>query len=108
MAYDLEAARALREALAGMPGIEERKMFGGICFLHAGNMLCGIGMGGYMFRVGKVLEAEALARPGAAPMVLGGRPMGGIIHVDIAAAGKLESWLALAFQFVGELPAKTT
>lgn len=29
-----------------------------------GNMLCGVEVGRYMFRVGKDLEAAALARPG--------------------------------------------
>ena len=35
--------------------------------LH-GNMLCGVEVGRYMFRVGRGLEAEALTRPGAGPM----------------------------------------
>ena len=107
MAYDIQAAQLLREALTGMPGISEKKMFGGICFLHAGNMLCGIGKSSYMFRVGKQLEKEALSRSGATPMILGGRRMGGIIQVELEHADKLEPWVALALRFVGELPSKS-
>ena len=36
-------------------------MFGGYCWMLNGNMLCGVEVGRFMFRVGKALEADALA-----------------------------------------------
>ena len=64
----------MKAALRRRTGITEKKMFGGYCWMLNGNMLCGVEVGRFMFRVGKVLEAEALARPGASPMDITGRP----------------------------------
>ncbi len=101
-------ADLLRSALGSRTGISEKKMFGGVCFLLNGNMLCGTGEDRFMFRVGKEQEAEAMARPGAAPMDFTGRKMGGFVYVDVDAAqeASLESWIDLAARFVGSLPPK--
>jgi hypothetical protein len=40
MAYDEQLAERLRETLSDTNGVGERKMFGGIAFLHHGNMVC--------------------------------------------------------------------
>jgi hypothetical protein len=82
-------------------------MFGGVFFMLAGNMLCGIGKYGYMFRVGEALEDEALGRPGAERVNMS-RPMPGFVHVDpeIALEDGLSRWVDLAAQYVGALPAK--
>jgi TfoX/Sxy family transcriptional regulator of competence genes len=108
MAYDPELADRMREALKFYDGIVERKMFGGHCWMLRGNMLCGVEVGRYMFRVGKELEAEALSRPGASPMDITGRPMTGFIWVQAAKAkgDRLADWVALASSFVSTLPAK--
>ena len=111
MAANEVLAERMRDVLARYDNIAERRMFGGLCFLMNGNMLCGVsGSGGdrYMFRVGKDLETEALARPGTAPMDFTGRKMGGLVWVDPDEAIKsgLEGWVDLATRFVGSLPAK--
>lgn len=73
-----------------------------------GNMLCGVEVGRFMFRVGKALEPEALKRPGAAPMDITGKPMRGIIWVDADAAidAGLEKWIDFAARYVGALAPK--
>ncbi len=98
----------LNDALADHPNIIEKKMFGGICLLLNGNMLCGTREDQFMFRVGKDMEEEALKRPGAEAMVQGGRKLGSLVWVDAEAALDLglDDWLFLAFQFVGGLPVK--
>jgi TfoX/Sxy family transcriptional regulator of competence genes len=109
MAYDEGLAQTLRGALAGRAGISERKMFGGLCFMVDGNMLCGTYRDGGMYRVGKANEAAALALPHVRPMTMTGRAMPGLVDVDREAItdpelrGKL---LGLALDFVGGLPAK--
>lgn len=109
MAYDEGLAEAMRQDLADIEGISEKKMFGGLCFLLDGNMLCGVHKGGAMFRVGKAAEAEALAIDGAMLLGFTGRKMGGMIEVDDAGAAEEENraaWITLAKAFVGPLPAK--
>lgn len=108
MAYDEHLADAIRDLVAARPDIAERKMFGGLCFFLNGNMLCGVEVGRYMFRVGKELEPLALSKPGASRMDLTGRPMGGLVHVqaDYCSDSTLEEWMALATEFVGTIPAK--
>lgn len=108
MPHDPRLAALMRDALAGRRGVTEKKMFGGYCWMLNGNMLCGVEVGRFMFRVGKDLEAEALGRPGARPMDITGKPMRGIIWVDAEAALKagLGAWIDFATRFVGSLPRK--
>ena len=95
----------LRLALAGRKRVTEKRMFGGVCFLLRGNMLCGTGKADFMFRVGRAQDAEALARPGARPMDFTGRRMPGFVWVDPACdARSLKRWVALAEKYVGTLP----
>ena len=108
MAYDETLAIRIRDLTKHRPDISEKRMFGGVCFFLNGNMLCGVEVGRYMFRVGKEQETEALEKPGASPMDLTGRPMGGLVHVTEKACdgNTLEEWLAMAERFVGALPPK--
>ena len=109
MAYDEGLAEIFRGDLVDMPGISEKRMFGGLCFMLNGNMLCGVHKDGGMFRVSKAAEAAGLAIDGAAPMAFTGRPMGGMINVSDAALADDERrgrWLRLAIDFVGAMPAK--
>lgn len=79
MPYDEGLAQLLRDDLAEEK-VVERKMFGGLAFMHRGHMLCGIHKGGGMFRVGKDRQAEALEVEGARKMTFTGRPMGGMVE----------------------------
>ena len=109
MAYDEGLATLMRDDLAGLPGLSEKKMFGGLCFLQHGNMICGVHKGGAMFRVGKESEAAALALPGTGPMMFTGRPMGGMVDADDSAMGDDATrarLTALATGFVATLPPK--
>jgi TfoX/Sxy family transcriptional regulator of competence genes len=106
--YDEGLAQTFRQALAGR-AISERKMFGGLCFMLNGNMLCGTYREGGMYRVGKGNEAAALALPHVQPMAMGGRTMPGLVDVDreaIADPELRERLLGLALDFVGKLPPK--
>lgn len=108
MAYDEALAQRLRAALPADRRIFERRMFGGICFMLNGNMLCGVHKANLIFRVGKSAHAAALTRRGARPMDITGRPMTGFVFVDPAKCDRrgLTNWVALAENYVGALPAK--
>ena len=81
MPYSEQMADLMRADLGLHPGLSEKKMFGGLCFLLHGHMVCGVHKGGAMFRPGKPREAEALAL-GADPLSFTGRPMGGMVELD--------------------------
>jgi hypothetical protein len=101
-------AQRMRRALARRKGVTERRMFGGICFLLHGNMLCAASKRGLMFRVGPKGEPKALARRGAKPMEMNGRRYHGFVRVDPSqcSARQLPGWVALAHAYVASLPAK--
>ena len=108
MAWDEELVARVRGALAGRQSIGEVRMFGGMCFMLNGNMLCGVDRARLMFRVGKDQYADAVARPGARPMDITGKPMAGFVFVDPAKcdARTLKSWIGLAESYVCTLPLK--
>jgi len=108
MPFDKHLADQMENTLAGRSDIERKKMFGGYCWMLNGNMLCGVEVGRFMFRVGKEQEAEACAKAGAEPVIFGNRKMGGIVWVEEKAARKegLENWITFAENFVGAQPAK--
>ena len=65
-------------------------------------------MGRYIFRVGRELEAQALAKPGVTTFDMTKRPMRGFVWVDADAAidAGLGHWIDFAAQYVGSLPPK--
>ena len=114
MAYNEETADRFRHALGFADGISEKKMMGGICFLHFGNMVGGVsiekntGIDKFMFRVGKDNEAEAIEVFGAEPISFTGRKMGGLVEfaADDCDDARLADLISLTMSFVGALAAK--
>jgi TfoX/Sxy family transcriptional regulator of competence genes len=109
MAFDEAVAKRVREALAGVPDVVEKRMFGGIAFMVRGNMCCGVIGDRLMVRVGPDGYEEALSRPHAKPMDFTGRPMKGMVYVEpagFASADGLKGWIARAMPFALSLPAK--
>ncbi|GAB4534447.1 MAG: TfoX/Sxy family protein [Roseibium sp.] len=87
--------------------VEQKRMFGGTCFMVNGNMLVCTSRGGLMARVGKDREAEALARPHASECRPTGRPMPGFIRVEadgIETDEQLRGWVEMARSYVCALP----
>jgi hypothetical protein len=109
MAFDEGLAARIRDVLRETPGVEEKKMFGGICFTLGGHMMVGVVRDSLMARVGGDAEPKALRRKSARPMDFTGRPMKGYVFVDgpgIAERRDLEAWIAMARSFVELLPPK--
>jgi hypothetical protein len=108
MAYDDGLAQLFRDDLAG-ESFREQKMFGGLCFLMQGNMVCGVYSGGGMFRIGKDDRAAALGVEGAAPIPMGARVMAGMVGLapaDMTDDARRAKLLALSLGFVQSLPPK--
>jgi TfoX/Sxy family transcriptional regulator of competence genes len=96
MAYDHELADRIRTAMGDRDDVEERRMFGGIVFMVAGHMACGVTHHDLMVRVGHEGHEEALAQPHTRPMDFTGKPMRGLVYVDpagIVADADLRRWV---------------
>ena len=109
MAYDKGLAQRLRGALEERDDIVEKKMFGGIAFMHRGHMCCGIVDQLLMARVGPDAYDNALQQPHAREMDFTGRSMKGFVYVDPPGFGEgaaLTDWLDRCIAFTSSLPAK--
>jgi len=84
MAYDEALADRIRTALRGRNDVLEKPMFGGLTFMVAGKMACGVVHDDLMVRVGPDGDDSALAEPHTRPMDFTGRPMRGMVYVDPA------------------------
>ena len=98
MAHDEELAERIRLAL-GAENPEEKRMFGGIGFMVAGNLaLAASGQGGLLVRVDPGDAPSLLEKPGASPMLMRGSEVAGWIRVEAEAVrepAELESWVAI-------------
>jgi TfoX/Sxy family transcriptional regulator of competence genes len=110
MPYDEDLAERVRAALAGEPALREKRMFGGVAFLVAGNMAVVVRRaGGLMVRVLDRDVAKAEAEPGVEPAVMRGGPMRGWYTVPtagVASAVHLRRWVARGVKAARALPAK--
>jgi TfoX/Sxy family transcriptional regulator of competence genes len=98
MPYDERLAERVRTALAGVRGITERRMFGGIAFLLDGKMCVGVLNDELVVRSGPDRHAEALERAHARPMDFTGRPMSGMVYVGAAGVTRgaaLKNWVEM-------------
>lgn len=109
MAYDEGLAQRIREIIVEVPGLEEKKMFGGIGFLVRGNMACGVYKEDLIVRLGPDMNDEALADPHTRPFDITGRPMKGWVMVNAdgyEADEDLNLWVQRGVEFSLTLPPK--
>ena len=107
MAFDETLAGRTRDALARKKNIEEKKMFGGICFLL--NMLIGVWKNSLIARLGPAQGEEALREPHVKVFDITGKPIKNWILVEpkgVDDDDQLKDWIRRAAKFVGKLPAK--
>jgi hypothetical protein len=109
MSYDLKLAERIRRELDREAFFEEKKMFGGVCYLVNGNMAVGVHGDGLIVRVGPENYEAALADPHARPFDMTGRPMKGWITVapqGCAREADLKDWIARGVALAHSLPPK--
>ena len=107
MAYDQELASRVRAVIAAHPGVEEKKMFGGLSFMVAGQMCCGVLKSDLVVRIGETGYAEALADPHVRPFDFTGRPSAGMVYVASAGLSSdqaLGTWVQRGVDYVTAHP----
>lgn len=110
MAYDEDLANRVRELIGRTPGIDEKRMFGGLALMLNGNMAVVIrGGGGLMVRVDPAQFEQLLTEQGAQPTQMRGRPMRGWITVEPSACATdadLGRWVDRGITYTRSLPTK--
>lgn len=103
MAFNEKLADRTREIIAEtQKNVEEKRMFGGLCFMVNDKMCIGVEQERLMIRLDPERYEEALAKEGSAPMDFTGKIMKGYVFVDISAVStekKLRYWVELALEF---------
>ncbi len=103
MAYNEKLADQVREIISlTHKRVEEKKMFGGLCFMVNDKMCVGVESQRLMVRLDQAVYEEVLEKEGCTPMDFTGKIMKGYVFVDIDALNtkkKLAYWVDLALQF---------
>lgn len=111
MSYDETLARRIRKQLQSRKDVEEKKMFGGLCFMVSNHMCCGIVNDSLMARVGPDNYDSCLSMKQASEMDFTGKPMKGMVYVapaGIKTEAQLKKWLTICTDFISTLPPKTS
>ena len=102
MAYNEKIADRIREALVDQKNVEEKHMFGGVCFMVNDKMCAGVIKDDMMIRIDPSLEEEVLAKNGCRMMDFQTRPMKGYFYIDaegMKTQKNFEYWIALCLAF---------
>jgi TfoX/Sxy family transcriptional regulator of competence genes len=102
MPYDEKLADRLRETLADIPKVEEKKMFRGVTFMVNGKMCISVSGDELMVRFDPEMQEEVLAKKGVRPMIMKNRTYNGYVYVDKAGLKNkkdFDYWIALALDF---------
>lgn len=102
MAYSEDLSMRMAEVFASRIDFEEKKMFGGICFMVKDKMCAGVIKDELMARIHPDKEEEVLQKKGCREMDFTGRKMKGYIMVSpegIKTKKQLEYFIDLALAF---------
>ncbi len=109
MAFDAILAGRIRDALARKKNVEERKMFGCICFIFNGNALAGVWKNRLIARLGPDEGEAALLEPHVRAFDITGKAMRNWVAVEpegVEHDDQLTNWIERAVKFVKTLPKK--
>ena len=103
MSNNEKHADRVRELIAQKGfNIEEKKMFGGLCFMVNDKMCVTVKEARLMFRLDPALFDQVLEKEGCRAVVMQGRIMKGYVYVDTEVLNtkkKLGYWVKLALEF---------
>jgi len=109
MAYDEVLANRLRNIFKDRQQVEEKKMFGGLCFMVSRHMCCGIVGDRLMARVGAENYDRCLSMKHVKEMDFTGKAMKGMVYVapeGISEDKALRNWVQTCLTFIDTLPPK--
>ncbi|MBI1820579.1 MAG: TfoX/Sxy family protein [Nitrospirae bacterium] len=102
MAYNEKLTNRVREALAHLSKVEEKKMFRGVTFMVNGKMCVSVGDDEMMCRIDPALHEEAMKRKGCRTMEMKGREYKGYVLIKEEGMKNKKDfgfWIGLALDF---------
>jgi TfoX/Sxy family transcriptional regulator of competence genes len=102
MTYNEKLLNRVREALADQKDLEEKKMFGGICFMIDDKMCIGVNKEEMLCRIGPDEVDAALEHSGVREMVMGDRVAKGYVYISEEAMKtkkQFDHWIELCLAF---------
>ena len=109
MAYDEKIHERIKKIISMWEGTTDKKMFGGVCYLLNGNMICGVYKDKLILRLGKEEAEKALRNKHNFPFDITGKPMKGWVMVEkkgFQTDEMLQELIDKAKKFVRTLPPK--
>ncbi len=102
MPYNEELAGRVQSAMARVPRVTQKKMFGGLAFMVNGKLCVTVGRNRVMVRIDPEVHEFLLRRKGTKTVTMGGRKYPGYIRVaqvSLKTRSQLEFWVKLALDF---------
>lgn len=103
MAYNEKLANMTRELISlTHKKVEEKAMFGGLCFMVNDKMALGVEKDRLMVRLNPDIYEEVMEKEGCKPMDFSGKVMKGYVFVDadvLTTKKKLNYWVQLALEY---------
>ncbi|TGK84530.1 TfoX family protein [Leptospira montravelensis] len=93
--------------MEGQTDVEEKKMFGGLCFMVNGKMCVCVRTDEIMCRIDPETFESILSKKKARPMIHNGHLMKGFVFVkeeDIKTKKEMESWIQLSLEYNKKSP----
>jgi len=109
VAYDEQLAERIRRYVKRRKGVDEKRIFGGLCLMLNGHMCCGIDKDRLMVRVLADRYEVLLKKAHARKMDFTGKPLKGFLFISEAGyrtAAGLVSWLDQAVECANSKPSK--
>lgn len=102
MAYNEKLAERIRKAIAHLPKVKEKKMFGGLAFMVDDKLCLTAGANRIMCRIDPGEQEEAIKRKGCHAVMMRGREYKGYVHVEedsLKNKKDFDYWIGLALDY---------
>lgn len=102
MAFDEKLVDRIRESLVAIKKVEEKNMFGGVCFMVDGKMCIGVVKDEMMCRIDPEMDEIVLEKIGCRRMDFTGKPMKGYVFISndgMKTKKAFEYWVSLCLEF---------
>ncbi len=102
MAINEKLTNRVRELLADVAKVDEKKMFSGIAFMVDEKLCIAVRGDNIMLRVDPALHDELVEKPGCSSMIMKGKDLDGYVVVDesvLNSKKQLSYWVTLALDY---------